>query len=347
VIIDPSKVRRILVIKLRAIGDVLLSTAVLPNLKAFFPEATIDFLTERFCAPVIRGNPAVTSIIEFDPATQGGVSLIHAVRSRSYDLVIDLFGNPRSAIVSLLSGAGVRAGYRFSWRRHCYTHVLEPRGGEVHNVEFNLDALRGLEIPVTTSGVTFPIPGEAHQFASRFIEQHELGDEILVALNPGGGWDSKRWPADHIARLGERITREFPTRLIVVWGPGEENLARSIASAIPRNTILAPRTTLKELGALLGKCHLVVTNDTGPMHIAAAVGTRVVAVFGPTRPELQGPVGHGHTIVRNDRIACLGCNYTACPIGTPCMNDLTVEDVFQSLRGVLAEIQSQHESSRP
>src|SRR5881296_2236111 len=131
-------IRSILVIKLRAIGDVLLSTVVLNNLRASFPDARIDFLTERPSREVIEGNPVVNSVLAFDGSNRRSLSLILDVRNRKYDLVIDLFGNPRSALVTFFSGASYRVGYRFNWRRYCYNIVVEPRGGEVHNTDFNL-----------------------------------------------------------------------------------------------------------------------------------------------------------------------------------------------------------------
>jgi len=221
-----------LVIKLRAIGDVLLSTAVLPNIRAFFPAAQIDFLTERVCRPVVEGNPYINSVLEFDPARQSGLSLIASVRRRSYDLVFDLFGNPRSALVTLLSGAPNRVGFRFSWRRRCYNSVVNGRGGEVHNVEFNLDALRAMNIPIVSTKIHFPISSAANEFALRTMDALGLRRPLVVALNPGGGWYTKRWPAERYAQIGSRIAEEFGARVLVVWGPGEEEGARSIVAAI-------------------------------------------------------------------------------------------------------------------
>ena len=126
--IEKPAVRRILVIKLRAIGDVLLSTAVLRNLRLAFPDASIDFLTEVPSREVLEGNSDLSSLLIFDGKKQSGAGLILDVRSRQYDLVIDLFGNPRSALVTLFSGAKYRVGYRFGWRQYCYNIVVNPRG---------------------------------------------------------------------------------------------------------------------------------------------------------------------------------------------------------------------------
>ena len=333
--INKSHIHNILVIKLRAIGDVLLSTIVLRNLRSSFPGATIDFLTEKPSREVVEGNPNLNSILVFDPKHESGPGLIYRVRRRGYDLVVDLFGNPRSALVTLCSRARYRVGYRFGWRKFCYNIVVEPRGGEVHNAEFNLDALQALDVPPADRSIPFPLDGEAEQFADRFFSEARLGHKMVTALNAGGGWYTKRWRISQFAELGDRIAAEYDTAVLLIWGPGEEEEARMMQSMMQRTSILIPRTNLKQLASLLKRCSVLVTNDSGPMHIAASLKTPIVAIFGPTNPELQGPYDVEHEIVQHQQLLCLGCNYTACPIGNPCMQELSVDEVFASFRTLL------------
>jgi lipopolysaccharide heptosyltransferase II len=320
-------VNRILLVKLRAIGDVLLSTAVIPDIRAAFPGASVDFLTERFCADVVEGNPGISEVLRFDPKTESGAGLVRRVRSGRYDMVVDLFGNPRSAILTLLSGAPVRVGFRFNWRALCYNRVVEPRGGEVHNVEFNLDALRRLGISVGGGKPHFPIDPAAEAFAENFFSGRKLAGERVVALNPGGGWISKKWRPGQFAELGRRIAAAEGAKILVLWGPGEDGEAEEVRGGIGAAAHLAPPTTLKQLASLLRRSSLLVTNDSGPMHIAASLGVPVVAVFGPTVPRLQGPVFTESEVVVKSGLDCLGCGYTECPIGNPCMIDLEVGEV--------------------
>ncbi|HLB00001.1 MAG TPA: glycosyltransferase family 9 protein [Bacteroidota bacterium] len=331
----PRPVERILVIKLRAIGDVLLSTAVLPGLRAAYPGASLDFLTEKYCAGVIEGNPHVSGLLTFDPRAERSLNLIRRVRAAGYDLVLDLFGNPRSAVLALLSGAHVRVGYRFNWRTLCYNRVVTPRGGTVHNVDFNLDALSRIGIDARDGKPFFPLDREAEAFAGECLDGAGYGGKKVVALNPGGGWSSKKWRPDQFAGLGRRIVAERRSGVLIVWGPGEEEDARRVLAGIGRGAVLAPPTTLKRLGALLKLCEALVTNDSGPMHIAAALGVPVLAIFGPTVPALQGPVFTRSEIVQNLTLDCLGCSYTECPIGNPCMIDLPVEKVYSSLERLM------------
>ena len=292
--VDKSFVHKILVIKLRAIGDVLLSTVVLKNLRTAFPSAEIDFLTEQPSRDVIEGNPFVNSLITYHPKRRGGLRLIRQIRRRNYDLVIDLFGNPRSALVTYFSGAKYRVGYRFKWRQYCYNVVVEPRGGEVHNIEFNLDALRAIGVTVSDFSICFPCPAEAHDLAERSFTDAKLNGRFIVALNPGGGWYTKRWRLPQYAELGDLISEKFHAQVLIIWGPGERADAEEIQSRMKSEAVLTPPCTLKELAAILSRCSALVTNDSGPMHIAAAMGTPVLAIFGPTNPELQGPLGDQH-----------------------------------------------------
>lgn len=336
--IDLSTITRLLVIKPRAIGDVVLSTVVLKNLRLAMPKAQIDFLTERLSREVIEGNPHVDNLIVYDVKKESGLELLMSVRRRNYDLVIDLFGNPRTAILTLWSGARYRVGYRFTWRQYCYNIVVEPRGGEVHNTEFNLDALRAIGVPTISREIEFPIDRASEQFAEEFYSREQLtGSRFVVALNPGGGWYTKRWRIPQFAALGDALVKEYGAVILLVWGPGEENDIHELRAAMSHPSILLPRTSLKQLGAILKRCDLVVTNDSGPMHIAAAVKKPVVAIFGPTDPLLQGPVGLQNEIVRNERLDCLCCNYTDCPIGNPCMLELRVDEVLEGVRRAMTK----------
>ncbi len=335
--LEQSKIKKILVIKPRAIGDVLLSTPVLPNLRREFPTAQIDFLVEKFAAPVLDGNPFMDNIISFDTKSQTSLSIILQVRKRRYGLIIDLFANPRTAIITFFSGAKVRVGFPFKWRRFAYNLLVPSRDGEFHNVEFNLDALRRIGIAVQPSKPFFYLNDAAEEFGDKFLEEHSLITEKFITINIGGGWEIKRWPADKFAELCEMVHEKLNLGVVVLYGPSEKVSAEKIASS--SGAILAPQTSLHEMGTIMRKSLLLITNDSGPMHIAAALDVPTLAIFGPTNPRLQGPYGNLSEVVRNETLDCLECNLTKCPIGNPCMIELESETVFGKLLKLISVIE--------
>jgi len=330
-------IKKILVIKLRAIGDVILATPVVENLRRAFPQAQIDFLTEKMCAPIVAGHPALHEILILD-RQQAGASrqLIQQIRQRQYDMVIDLFGNPRSAVLTLLSGAARRVGFRFRVRQYAYNLKVEARGDRVHEVEFNLDALRALKIPIVTRKLFVAVDEASENFATQFWRENGLEDRRVIGLNASGGWYTKRWPLENFAQLGDRLRRELNAVVLLLWGPGEYEDVTFMAQTMRAPALLAPATNLKQLAALLARLTMLVSNDSGPLHLAAAMGTPVVGIYGSTRPDLQGPWGEGHEIVVKTGLPCLGCNGVTCKIVThDCMKQLEVEKVWEAVQRCL------------
>jgi lipopolysaccharide heptosyltransferase II len=338
---DPKK---ILVIKLRAIGDVLLSTPVLENLRIQYPDAVIDVLTEKFASDVVRENPFVNNVIAFDRKTDSSFSLLRRVRAERYEMVIDLFCNPRTALVTFFSGASVRVGFPFRFRAYAYTLKVVPRSSEVHNVRFNLDALRALSIPIVTERPLFPLNQSAVTFADEWRDSVPRTGNMLIGVNAGGGWITKRWGVKHFAGFADKAAEERGASIAVFWGPGEERDAHELRDAMKHASFVLPKTTLQQSAACIKQCNYFVSNDSGPMHIASALGVPTLGIFGPTNPDLQGPFHPDHEWVRNEKLSCLGCNLTACPIGNLCMSELTSETVYQAFEHLLANNPFEHKT---
>jgi heptosyltransferase III len=336
-----ENINRILVIKLRAVGDVLLSTPVVQNLHDYFPLAHIDFLTDKFASEVVIGNPWVSNVLTFDRKSDSSIGIIRKVREKNYDLIIDLFSNPRSAIITGLSGARFRAGFPFRWRKYAFNIIIPPRTGNIHNIDFNLDALRKLDIPVNHFQPYFPLEELSKHFAGEWLRGEGLDGKLVVGLNPSGGWYTKRWGLDHYARLGDLIGERYGASIIVLWGPGEEEDARFIQQRMKMQAHVIPKTSLAQLGAFIHRCAFIVSNDSGPMHIAASLGIPTLGIFGPTNPRQQGPYGDKHRWVRNEGLDCLECSLTVCPIGNICMTQLEVERVMDAFDLLAAQSEKQ------
>ena len=329
--------KRILVIKPRAIGDILLSTPVLKNLHSAFPSLQIDFLCETFAADVVRGNPALHEVLTFNKKNDSTFSVIRRVREKKYDIVMDLFANPRTAMITRWSGAKHRIGFPFRGRRYAYTHLIQPRGGEVHNIDFNLDVLRSFSIPVTDSFPDFFLEELSRAKVEAWFKEQNITAGRIVGINPSGGWYTKKWNKDSYAALADRIAGEKNTSVVFFWGPGELQDVEYIRFKMKQPSYIIPQTSLKEMGAFLERCSYVISNDSGPMHISAALGVPTLGIYGPTNPHLQGPYGPKNRWVREESLDCLECNLTECPIGNVCMSQLSAETVFQSFSQLVTQ----------
>ena len=334
---DRAKIGKILVIKPAAIGDVLLSTPVVENLRNNFPDAEIYFLTQKYCKEVLTGNPFITRVLTYDLSLDSGWFIIKNIRKQKYDLIIDLFGNPRTALITFLSGAKYKVGFKFRFRAYAYNIKLDSRGGEVHNIEFNLDALRALGLEVKVNSPKFYINHVHSEFAEKFFTENGLGNKTVIGINPCGTWPTKVWYLEKFAELIKKYNGDF--RFLIFWGYDEERIqAERLKAMTGDNVLLVPPVDLRYIGGLLKKCKVFLTNDTGPMHMASALGVNVAAIFGPTNPLLQGPSNINSVVIRNEKLTCLGCNLTRledCPYQHKCMAELDVEDVYQNLQKFL------------
>ncbi len=340
---------RILVIKLRATGDVVLATPVIENLKRHFPSARLSFLTEAASADILRWNPFLDELIVlpirrwertgFRGSWREQARFYRNLRRKRFDLAIDLFGNPRSAVLTWLTGASNRVGYAFRGRRHAYNTVVTPSNEIRHEVLFHLEALEALNVPVTTNRPRITVPRLAGGKARRWLRENgsaDRTDRAIIGLNPGGGWAIKRWPPGYFGRLADALIEEYDVDVLVLWGPGEEGIVEEVTAAMKHRALVLPEATLSELGAYLEHCRLLVSNDSGPMHMAAALNVPCIGIFGPTDPLAQGPWGDGHGVVRKESVDCLGCNRIDCPIGNICMTTLEPEDVLAKARTFMA-----------
>jgi lipopolysaccharide heptosyltransferase II len=344
-----KNVEKILIIKLRAIGDVVLSTIVLDNIRAAYPEARIDFLTEDACKEVVLANPILNNVLAYERKEiarlnpfrqlQRNIRFLNMVRHQHYDLVFDFFGNPRSALITWWSRARIRVGYSYRFRTYAYTVVVPSRAHEIHESLWHLDALQAVGLPIVSRRLSFFVGEGSKNFADNFWQQEELYNQRVLALNFSGGWPTKRWSCDRFAHLADCLSELYHARILLIWGPGEKDTALEIQELATRPTTLIPETNLKQLAAILQKIDLLVTTDSGPMHIAAAMGTPCVALFGPTNAKLQGPYGEQHQIVKSDTLDCLGCNRLDCE-SIACMENITVKDVLHAVRKCLSADQS-------
>ena len=332
---------KILIIKLKAIGDIILSTPVVENIKNNFSDSKIYYLVEKFAAPILENNKFIDGVISFDKKNESGLDLIIKIRKEKFDIVIDLFGNPRSALVTFLSGAKNRIGYNFRFRSFAYNFVIEPRGNLVHNIDFNLDSLKYFNINNATRNPKIFLTENISNEIKVWEEKNILNRDFKIGINAGGGWEIKQWKSLSFAKLCDELILKENAKIFLFYGPNEFEKICEIKSLIKSKVEIIPKTNLQELAYLVNKMNFFISNDSGPMHIAATLNVPTLGIYGPTNPNLQGPIGINTDWVRMDDLDCIGCNKTVCKINNICMTDLSVEKVFDKAKIIIGKIKNE------
>jgi heptosyltransferase-3 len=326
--------QNILVIKLRHIGDVLLSTPVLRALREAYPDARVTMLVNRGTETVLAHNPDITEVLCVEKGSwEAQVKFVRGLRRRAFDCVIDLTDGDRSAAISWATGAPVRVGFNAEhrWRGLLYSAVAKPRSTDQHRVDYDLCALRNLGLDPKPGTPILHVSQAEEQAVETWLQEAGLlsSREPLLLLQPGARYPMKVWPPERFAELADRLADRFACRILL----GGDQREREIAEQIARSTRCAPKVvagkfSLLHFASLVKRCALFVGNDGGAMHIAAAMGTPVVALFGPTYPRRWGPRG-GPAQVIYKGLDCRACYHPGCLRGDDnCMRQISVDEVF-------------------
>jgi len=332
---------RFLLIRLGSMGDIIHALPAASALRDTFPSARIDWAVEPRWVPLLQGNPDLSNVIAVERKSAGGIwRTIRKLRAARYHCVIDFQALYKSAILAYASGAPRRIGFQSSYARegfaaNFYTDRLNPRGP--HKVDHNLTLAR--HAGAGNFPVRFPVAAgaEDEEIAARALAAHDVRE--FFVLNPGGGWRSKCWPPERYGELHGQLFEKYRWRGVVTYGPGEENLAKEvISSAGGANPPVAILLGLGPLMALMRRARFVVSADTGPLHLASALGAPVVGLYGPTDPARNGPFSADDVSVRNPRFS--QTTYRRGGDFDPAMLSITVEQVLEAVAERLRRLES-------
>jgi lipopolysaccharide heptosyltransferase I len=325
---------RFLIVRLGSLGDVIHGIPVAAALRERFPESRIDWLVDPRYVPLLSLVKGLNAAIPVDPRRKPGAlwSTISALRRVRYTAAIDLQGLIKSATLARLAGAWQTIGFsrphlREPLAARLYTDTSEP-GDRMHVMFRNLSLLSPLGVRVAHVSFPLALPDRA---ASIDALRTRLAADDYALINPGAAWPNKRWPADRFGALAAAIREGTGMQSLVLWGPGEERLASAVVDASAGAAVLSLPTGIVDLLALSANAKLMVSGDTGPLHVAAAVGTPIVAIFGPTHGERNGPWSSKDIIVsRTDQCSCL--YQRKCRKKSACINDIGVDEVVEAVR---------------
>jgi lipopolysaccharide heptosyltransferase I len=334
---------KIAIVKLSSLGDVIHALPVACALRRAYPAAHLSWIVEAREHAILRDHPDLDVVLPVDtrlwrrlirrPAGARQVwqkvcRLERRIRASRFDVTIDVQGLIKSGLLTAYTGAPLRIGFSpgwcWEWPNSLFTnrHVTPPPAAR-HVVEQYLSLLAPLGVSAGTPEFHIPLRPAAEARMEEFLgEQGVKRHDVLVGLNPGASRENKRWPVSHMRALAERLGTEPGVRLLLLWGPDEIHMARQIRDGLSTRAILAPPTDLDELASLLRRCALVVANDTGPLHLAAALGAPCLGLYGPTPAERNRPYGRQ-------------CRGLQSPDGT--MARLDAETVFHAAVALIEE----------
>lgn len=344
----------ILIVKMSAIGDVIHTLPALNSIRNHFPDAHINWLVEEAAADLVVGHEALDRVIvskrkqwvrqlfsrSFLTGAANILTFVQELRDTRYDIIIDFQGLLKSGAMVMLAKGDMKAGFDRGMDHAEYSYLfynrrIPPISMEIHALKRGLMMLEALGIPTKRVEYKLPVSSDDHKTIAVMLEEREIDPERrLVCINPQATWKTKLWDNRLFAELSDALQERYGVQVVFTGGPYDGSAIDTIMAITVRPCVsLAGLTTLKTLAALYQRADLLITTDTGPMHLGAAAGTRVVAIFGSTAPWRTGPYGSNHGIVRSN-IACSPCFKRHCP-HCNCMHGITVEKVLSSIKNQL------------
>jgi heptosyltransferase I len=344
---------KILIVKLSAIGDVVQTLPALEAIKKTYPDSEITWVVEEAAAGILEGHPAITRLLisrrrawlamltgisTVGHGVRSIISFIRELRSIRYDIAVDFQGLLKSGVIIGLARADRKIGFNRT-RELSYLFLnerLPAYDKEKHALERYLDVARYLGAKEPSSSCILPIAREISAITERLEKtvgaRHAL--PLLVVINPMARWVTKLWPERNFSELADRLIQEKGAVVIFTGSPSDRRITGKIITQMREQAHnWAGETSLKELAALAALADIFITTDTGPMHLAAAAGGKVLALFGPTAPWRTGPYGERHQVIRTG-IGCSPCFQRSCKVNVVCMAGITVDKVMRTIESL-------------
>jgi lipopolysaccharide heptosyltransferase II len=336
-----ESLKKILIFNVNWLGDVLFSTAAIRNIRRNYPSSFIACIIPSRCYPVLKGNPHLDELIIFDEkerqrSTLSKLRFAQLLKSKKFDIVFLLHRSLTRALICRLARIPRRVGYYTKKRGFLLTKKIAsvPRD-TLHRIDYYLNIIEKAGLKVEDRYLEFFIDDNDLRFVAEFLNKKSISkDDFLVAINPGGNWLPKRWPPEYWAILADKLIAEFHARVIITGSHSDIATARKIGDLMKEKPIIASGIfNLKQLGALCKRLDLFITADTGPLHIANAVGTkRIIALFGPTSPEITGPYPLKNVAILSKDVGCkIPCYVVKCK-DNRCMKAITSDEVIEQVK---------------
>lgn len=331
-------IKKILIIEPNWLGDILFTTPAIRAIREQNPDAYIACMTHPRCAEMLEGNSCINEIIFFDErhshkSILKKISFIKKLKSYKFDIVLSFHRSMTKMLICYLAGIPRRVGYLSKKRSFLLTDPVFTSKKAPHRVEYFLNIARSIGVDTKNKNYEFSVSDDDIKDANRILEKEGISKEReFLIVNPGGNWHPKRWSKENYSKLIKKISEIYKKRIVITGSKKDVSLADSIIKEANINAInLAGKTTLKQLAGIMRRSVFVISNDSGPMHIAVSQNVPTIALFGPTSPDITGPYGDSnYTIIHNKPSDCDVPCYKECE-DYRCMEAITVYDVLEAL----------------
>lgn len=339
--------KRILIVEVNWLGDVLFSTAAIKAIKDKYPDSFLACMVVKRCAQLLENNPSVNKVIIFDEKSShksflSRLKFILFLRKEKYDTVFFFHRSFTRALICYLAGIKKRIGYNRKKVGFLLTDKIEAPDDDLHRAEYYINLVNKAKIEAKDKCYEFFVNSDSVNKLDEMLAKYQITKDMkYIVINPGGNWAPKRWPVENYIKLAKKIHQELNYKIIISGAKKDVDSAQLIKSKMKDEVIvLAGETDLGELGALLKRASLVISADSGPMHLAVALGTPVVTIFGPTSPEITGPYNAKtkYTILQKDVGCVVPCYDVNCP-DNKCMKSITVDEVYNAVERLLNDNQ--------
>ena len=345
---DTLDIKRILIVRTDRIGDVVLSTPTLTAVRKAFPKAYIAMMVSSETKEIVMFNPYLNEVIIYDKKVrQRGIfktlQFAGRLRDKRFDIAFILHSTNRVNLVTFLAGIPKRVGYKRGKMDFLLTDTLDykKRLGDKHEAEYSLDVLRHIGIKAEMSSLVMPVDKKSENKIEKLFRENGLkhGEKILV-LHPGASDASKMWPHENFAKTADVLIEKFGLKTVLISGPEHVSLGEKVRKLTKHEPVfLCGKTSIGDLAALFKKTSLFISNDSGPVHIACAVGVPVVSIFSRNEkglsPQRWGPLGKNVAVLHKD-VGCTECLAHNCKKAFLCLRSVTVEEVVEKASELLS-----------
>ncbi|MDD5136733.1 MAG: lipopolysaccharide heptosyltransferase II [Candidatus Omnitrophica bacterium] len=340
--------KRVLIVRLDRIGDVLLSTPVIKAVRDVCPDGHIAFMVRRYAKDILEGNPYLDEVIVYEKTGRErgffrNLGFVRHLRRKKFDIALILHPTKRTHLLVSLAGIPETVGYNRKWGFLLTTRIPHSKQyGLKHEIDYTLDILRYTGLEPRDKTLYMPVNSHSESKVDELLRTSGIAkDDLCVAMNPGASCPSKRWKPDKFAKVADALIERYGAKIVVVAAEADKGLGDRIASLVKKDCVnLSGRTSVADVASVLRRTKLFISNDSGPVHIACAVGTPVIAIFGrhdrglsPTR---WGPTGWHDAVLHKD-VGCIECLAHNCARGFKCLEAVTADEVLTAAAKILGK----------